>query len=484
MRFQTEDTIDTSDHTLVLGALERSVVTISLNVERTDGELRVYGIGPSPRPVYARNLTIFRLERAGQEQTRVKIESEFLASALLEISAQEPAVREKIERAMELAKEEVALCRRSAGRVFVERTSAFMERTSVEQTSLPIVESADARLPTRGDAAAHVIQSQAEAADLALHTAWDAAPRLPDSRAAEGMTARSFDEVHSVVPTAGVHPGTRDTRRPDASEGLSWSGALRRSDGERPGDLRVPPTKQHRETVWWKLTIPAAILLLVTGAYLFGRWQRPSPTATPRGEAKEINAASPHLPKGSPVHPYTHAVQSAAASKTSVKPSAGVRDERRATSPVRQTQQSQATQPAVPQNDSDGVRSLDASTYPSLRERLDEWAASMRSTDPAAQASFYADHLDRYFLKTDVNHAFVLRDKQDFLRRGNRVDQFQVEDIRTEDRTDSSARLRLLKHYVVRAGPNAPTVERSVRSELSWRKVDGKWEITEERDFR
>ena len=107
----------------------------------------------------------------------------------------------------------------------------------------------------------------------------------------------------------------------------------------------------------------------------------------------------------------------------------------------------------------------------------------MRSTDAAAQASFYATHLDRYFLRTDVDQAFVLRDKQDFLRRGNRVDRFDAEDVQMQDSTDSSARLRLIKHYVVRTRPNAAPVERQVRSELSLRKIDGEWQITEERDF-
>ncbi len=462
MRFQTEDTIYTSDQTLVLGALERSVVRISLNVVRADGELRVYGIGPSPRPVNVRNLTVFRVEGAGQGQTRVKVESEFLASALLEVSAQEPAVREKIERAMELAKEEIALRRRTAG------------QTSMEQTSIPMAESTDSRLPAHGEPAPHATQSQAPAthsqaaaADPALPTVRETAPRISESRAAAGTTALSF----------------RDTRRPDAAESPAWSDALRHSEGERPRVLQVPPTHPRRETVWWKLAIPATVLLLVTGAYLFGRWQRPSPNAAPGAEAPEIAATSPHLRKESPVYSRTQAVPAVAAGKTSVKTSAGVRGETRATFPVTQTRQWQARQPAAPQNDSGRVRSL-ASTSPSLRERLDQWAASMRSTDPAAQASFYANHLDRYFLRTDVNHAFVLRDKQDFLRRGNRVDRFQVEDVQMQDRTDTSGRLRLLKHYVVRAGPNAPAVERLVRSELSLRKIDGEWEITEERDFR
>jgi hypothetical protein len=296
-----------------------------------------------------------------------------------------------------------------------------------------------------------------------------------------------------------------DIRRPDGAESAAWSGALRHRDWERPEVLQVRLINPRRETVWWKLAIPLAVLLLVTCVYLFGRWHKPSSKAAPGEEAPQIAASSPPLRKESPVSSRTPAVQAMAASrtqavqalapsKTSVKTSAGAGGEAQATFPAKagseaqptrpatQTREWQAGQPAASQNDSP-VSSL-AATPPSLRERLDQWAASMRSTDAAAQASFYANHLDRYFLRTDVDQAFVLRDKQDFLRRGNRVDRFEAEDVQMQDSTDSSARLRLLKHYVVRTGPNAAPVERQVRSELSLRKIDGEWQITEERDFR
>ena len=115
---------------------------------------------------------------------------------------------------------------------------------------------------------------------------------------------------------------------------------------------------------------------------------------------------------------------------------------------------------------------------------MEEWAASMRSTDAERQASFYAGHLDRYFLKTDVSHDFVLRDKADFLRRGKRVEMFDLENVAVKDRTDSAARIRLVKHYVVQDGRSGPVAEKLVRSELSLEKIQGLWEITGERDFK
>ena len=108
----------------------------------------------------------------------------------------------------------------------------------------------------------------------------------------------------------------------------------------------------------------------------------------------------------------------------------------------------------------------------------------MKSTDAAQQASFYAGHLDRYFLKTDVSHDFVLRDKAEFLRRGKRVELFDLENVAVTDQTSSAARIRLVKHYVVQAGPSQQPSEKLVRSELSLRKIDGLWEITGERDFK
>lgn len=107
----------------------------------------------------------------------------------------------------------------------------------------------------------------------------------------------------------------------------------------------------------------------------------------------------------------------------------------------------------------------------------------MASTDAAAQTSFYADHLDRYFLRTGVNRAFVLRDKQDFLRRGMRVRRFQLEDVEIQDETSASARVRLVKHYVVDRPEPGASGERSVHSELQLKKFGGAWKIVAERDF-
>ncbi len=119
-----------------------------------------------------------------------------------------------------------------------------------------------------------------------------------------------------------------------------------------------------------------------------------------------------------------------------------------------------------------------------LQGRLEQWAAAMKGNDAAAQAAFYASHLDRYFLRTDVGHDVVLRDKQDYLRRGHRVDQFDLEDVRIEDETASTVGLRLIKHYVMQASAGAPHVEHRVRSELDLRRIEGVWKITGERDFR
>lgn len=464
VRFQTEDTIDTSDQTLVLGALERSVVRISLNVVRADGELRVYGIGPSPRPVNVRNLTVFRVEGAEQGRTRVKVESEFLASSLLEGSAQEPAVREKIDRALDLAKEEVALRRRT-----------------LEQTSVPMAESTDSRLHAPAEPAPHVsaaFQSQAARADSLLPIVPETAPISKAQPAA--ATATLYSSVDSAGPAFRLHQETNQNGRPETVGRHASSDQLHRGDGEQPTFRQAPPRYLRRETVWWKLAIPVTVLLLVMAAYLFGRWQRPGRDVAPIGKPPKVSVTSPELRKESPVSSQTREVPAVAVGKTSAQTPATVRGGTRERFPVAEARQWQA-RAAIPQNSGGGVPSL-AST--SLLERLDEWAASMRSTDAAVQASFYANHLDRYFLKTDVNHIFVLRDKQDFLRRGNRVDLFRVEDVQVKDRTDSSARLRLLKHYVMHAGQAAPAVERIVRSELSFRKIDGKWEITEERDFR
>lgn len=487
MRFQTNDTLDAADASLVLLTLERNLRCLSLDVVRSGHEIRAYGIGPSPRPINARNTSVFRAE-AGEDGRVVLVgDVEFQASALMDGSAQEPAVRSKIENAVRVTKAELAMNQIAA-------TAVASSRAPVAVATPVLVMSApDPALREASRAARQVGEKDAG---------------LPRSRAfAAGAGDRSQrQEAFANRPHAGFVGGIQarsvDQPRP-SQKGL---GRVLRGAGRYP------------------LVTAAAVLMLLVATYLFGRLEargsaevaggsgRVTEVAPPPEEQLQYDDPAP-APKASPA---TSGNASATPAQIGGAPALKVR--RRITDipgrgevvpapiahgeprlglaaasapsafvvPVGLGAPSPASVRSVPlpRAPASVAEALSVSSDAALGDRLEQWAASMRSTDATQQASFYAGHLDRYFLKTDVSHDFVLRDKADFLRRGKRVELFDLENVAIKDQTDSAARIRLVKHYVVLAGRAGPASEKMVRSELNLRKIDGTWEITGERDFK
>jgi ketosteroid isomerase-like protein len=140
---------------------------------------------------------------------------------------------------------------------------------------------------------------------------------------------------------------------------------------------------------------------------------------------------------------------------------------------------------AVP--DSSLAAALNASIHdePDPEVWLESWASAMRSRDAAAQASFYADPVDRYFLKSNVSNADVLADKQTDIQSREDLWTFELKHIVIEQKPDSTARVRLVKHIISLsqfAGPQM--LEQSIRSQLQLKRIDGQWKITSEQNLR
>lgn len=490
MRFQTNVTVDAADANLVLLTLERNLRSISMEVVRSGNEIRAYGIGPSPRPINARNTSIFHAEAGEDGRTLLVGDVEFQASALMDGSAQEPAVRSKIENAVRVTQAEIAMSQTADAVVAASRS--------------PVV----AGMPVLGMAAAE--------------------PALRE--APRSMAARHVQEKSAALPKDRAFAVSRANRpqlenafadRPHAAS----AGEIQARSFDQPRPPRKGLGRVVRGAGRYPLVTAVAVLVLLLATYLFGRLQGSSSAEVAGSPGRVTEVVPPAMPPLEEQLQYGDPAPASKASSTisgqasatpaqiggppaskarrqmadlpvrnGVVPAMITHGEHRSDSsallaPVRLGAQARASVASTPAVKPPTLPAIVAEVRPvpndaALGDRLEQWAASMRSTDATQQASFYAGHLDRYFLKTDVSHDFVLRDKEDFLRRGKRVELFDLENVAVKDRTDSAARIRLVKHYVVLAGRAGPASEKMVRSELSLRKIDGTWEITGERDFK
>lgn len=110
-----------------------------------------------------------------------------------------------------------------------------------------------------------------------------------------------------------------------------------------------------------------------------------------------------------------------------------------------------------------------------------EWETAMQSSDAARQAAFYADPVDRYFLRHNVSKSDVQADKQSKIDKRQDGWTVTVERVKVQQQPDA-ATVRLVKHYAVRQNDKVVS-QWFVPSQLLLKRADGRWQITSERDL-
>lgn len=114
---------------------------------------------------------------------------------------------------------------------------------------------------------------------------------------------------------------------------------------------------------------------------------------------------------------------------------------------------------------------------------IKDWETALRSTDPALQASFYADPVDRYFLRHNVKKEDVVADKQAAIAKRQGDWTVTLEQIKVRQQSAiSTATVRLIKHYAIHLDGRL-TSQWYVPSQLQLKRDDGRWQITSERDL-
>jgi hypothetical protein len=113
---------------------------------------------------------------------------------------------------------------------------------------------------------------------------------------------------------------------------------------------------------------------------------------------------------------------------------------------------------------------------------LQNWAAAMRTRDPVAQTSFYADPVAQYNREFNVSAEVMLKKKQAAIAERKRLWTIKLQNIVIDRPEDSVARVRLVKHLIDQS-PSGKISERLVRTRFTLRRANGRWEITSERDI-
>jgi hypothetical protein len=438
---------------MVLRALEMLLRDISSEVVRAGNEITLHGLGPSPRAMNYRDITVLVVS-AEDDKTVIKADVTFQASAFLGDASQDAVVRSKLEQVFEQVKSQVNL-----------------EKKRSEATAAAPSEAAD--LSSVSEAIA--------AASLAAHAFAEAAPEPVAADIGEGMAASEVAEASAVALLERPEESVESLEDavapvPSAEEELSQDESVTAvtmlpalEDGteildEEPlvsPELELVHSRQmfadefeeKSSRLIWLVPAIAAVLLLAAGAASqrfrgqAAGWYSKVIELRHSSVAKTTTAVAPGVSETATTG--TNTATTGTATATTVQPTAPV---------VAQT------------------TSVDPKVW------VESWAASMRGRDPAAQASFYADPVERYIDQKNVSNAALLAEKRADIARRHGLWTFKLNDVVVESKTASEASVRLVKHYMVETEPSQVS-ELFVKTRLQLKLINGQWKIISEREI-
>ena len=114
-----------------------------------------------------------------------------------------------------------------------------------------------------------------------------------------------------------------------------------------------------------------------------------------------------------------------------------------------------------------------------VKDWVNTWAAALRTRDARAQASFYADPVDRYLLNSNVGKGQLLKAKQSEIEKRQGSWTVDAENVVVASQTASDAVVRLTKHITQEAPPGIIR-EWHIHTQLKLKRIDGSWKITAE----
>ena len=498
MHFELTTTVEEVSSERVLGCLEIHLRAVAAEVVHAEGKLTALGIGPSPRVVNRKDTTVVAAQQV-DGATVLSIDVTFQASALLGAMSQDSIVEGKIEGALLEMRRELGLPVYGAG--LIERIGAPVEKP-VPEGIVPVAEVMTDRMVDVEEPVAAVILAEPEPVAVPVHVplaeaepeltmepvlvaAVELAPVAEMVPVEAAAVAADTVAVEPAVAVEGAAPAVT-APVPGVAAGIKLRGKTRRTEARR----RVPPASSP---VIPPVTVPIGSVRSSSGSRAVFRAE--SLPELPVVVVDETEVKPPRR-VGTFVALTVVLLLLAGTLGYELLPRAWTELHYRAleqrvdsllgrtpvAAPV--TPEPTAVVDAEPDPAAEAALKLAKEHDPDVTVRVQDWADAMRSRDAAAQASFYADPVERYFLQSNVSNAEVLKQKQADIQARPNLFTVKIEDVVVEKQSDTEVVLRLVKHYITQASVGAAPLERLVRSRLRLKRIDDEWKIVEERDFK
>ncbi|MCU1322754.1 MAG: hypothetical protein JWM43_2403 [Acidobacteriaceae bacterium] len=541
MKFELTETVAVANPEEVLRVLEQHLRAVAGDVVRSEGQVTAFGIGPSPRTVNRRDTTVIDA-REVDGQTVLFVQVNYQASALLGNMPQDGIVRSKIEGAIDEMRGELKVWKpwgpppgldaaapvdapqaeRPKGElpgtlqeerkfdtgserwptprpeastqvpeVVVEPILAPPSEKSSETELLRSMEVKTADVPAtpttsepepvatrlkiadekseatgKPTAETRIVPEIAGQKDSAnesevaqLATPADASTQRSAIRLSKGRRKKHRLYVDSdrqtkeplteegVVKPEEVKPGLKD--KPPAPREIPLAGLLRGQDPDQIEEDEI------REGGQWKTIFTVLIVMLLAlavGAY-FLRDRLPIPE-----------------PWKTKVESWTSEVSSQVAGlrmKIAVE---------KAPEPAPAAQEA-PIEKVVTVSDPEVMVKAASNIYLWVQD----WASALRSKDPVAQASYYADTVNQYLTNTEVTRDFVQEQKKAAIEAREDLWTMRVEHVYVESQNSAGARLRVVRRVMTKDAAGV-TSEHAVKIRLKVVRVGDTWKIVEEQE--
>jgi ketosteroid isomerase-like protein len=512
------------DPDLVLGVLQDCLRSVSKDIVREGRRITLFGLGPSPRAINPRDRTVIYVN-AEDGVTTIDADVNFQASAFLGNAPQDSVVKAKLEHIFEEMRTQLGFDRwltpthqetavsaepvtastpdlvhgdvlvaeaglpNGSGEVFENESTGLpdpqttspqinedapVERTPAESSEAKVADQTEALL----DPEFRSLESASEIARI---------PELPakDLKAHTPFTA--IAEMEAIVPEPAVQKVQEDV----AMTELGLETVIERSHPSEEKQAKATAEAVIRPTLRASTKpAPQATIERPEAEVVVARTLRAEPS-------KEIGATGPLFKSG-----LRHDFGSEEDAKKSrwlkwsawaaaiivlvLAPAAWLYlpSHFEDNAPTAQVQPPPAalrqSAPAQPATEPISPKEPGSNEDPALV--IKDWELAARSRDAAAQAAFYADPVERYFLRHNLSRDQVVAEKQAAIDKRKGIWTVKMERVNLTRKGGTSAKVSLVKHYMVRE--NGQTVsEWFVPSLLQLARAAGKWQITSERDL-
>ncbi|GGA74005.1 hypothetical protein GCM10011507_26710 [Edaphobacter acidisoli] len=494
MRFQVSEMVETQDAELVSRVLETNLRAQWSDVLREGDTIVLHGLGPTHR-VNRKDRAIFAVKAVEGGKTAIEIDVTYLASALVGTAApQNEIVQRKLDGVLELVRMDVDLAQR---RKALERDRGLKPKLVInkDESSSVAVAVSDA---VEHDATAEVVENKAatqvgetgetvaarkapvdENISVVEEKAKDTPIPSEDTlkKVLERMTQRERESA-IVSESKGDDIGD-DIFSPKRADVLARNkAAMQAAQIKKPASSAMnlaSPASDMQSTVEQRLVhrgdvdiveeggkpermkersaglIFATLLVTFFLAFLAQiGWQYRAQVSQQLTSwraiwsAERVDQSQPGLPK---LTPDQQAAQQ--------------RSERLAAA-------------------ADAEKAAEAARLaePDPKQWLENWVDTMKGTDAGAQAAYYANPVDKYFLRYSVSRADVMAARQDAIAKRKGTWTMRLDDVVVAQQTDTTARILFIKYIATDEGSGV--VEQRLPTQIKLKRIDGQWRIVSE----